>query len=153
MKEFWEDFCKGILCLWQFPQTFVACFLLIYLHDHDDIIRVYSFGKRNKKVIVSRRNYCFSLGEFIFVSEKWNITKVITHEYGHSLQSEILGIFYFIIFLLSVSYYKFDKIFLSHLRQVYRTRFYYNLPWEKWADYLAGLKRKNRKISPAVFIM
>jgi len=38
----------------------------------------------------------FSLGNFLFVNGDWTLTK---HEYGHSIQSAMLGIFYLLIIL------------------------------------------------------
>ena len=89
---------------------------------------------------VDNNNPCYgvSLGYFVFLQQKYNSDKITHHhEYGHELQSMLLGPLYLILIGLP-----------SGLSNVFNWAkgsdiIYYNYPWEKWADYWGGVKHKN----------
>lgn len=79
-----------------------------------------------------------SLGHYIFVHPKYMSTKLIRHEYGHSIQSSILGWFYLpLVGLTSWCWYHvFDKYVKSH-----PTVSYYDFFVESWANKLGKVKK------------
>lgn len=89
--------------------------------------------------VVTEWNYggSVSLGMFIFLSsrpEEKSRRKVLTHEYGHTIQSLILGPFYlFVIGLPSVVWAGLPP--LARLR-ARRNISYYRLYTERWANCL-----------------
>lgn len=82
-----------------------------------------------------------SLGMFIFISD--GVTKedapnsrVVNHEYGHTLQSLMLGpLFFIIIGIPSGIWYQMDKYRSKHNLD------YYSLYCEKWANELGGVDK------------
>lgn len=76
-----------------------------------------------------------SIGIFIFLSDKIvNPTRVAVHEYGHTIQSCILGPFYlFIIGIPSFIWANFPAFKRNRIRGKYSYSVFYP---EKWANYL-----------------
>ena len=127
--------------LWQLPQNVLGFILSIgtekwlcpkgTIDNKEDVYVWYSDHIFNCGV---------SLGRYIILDTKYlNYEHDITikHEHGHQKQSRILGWLYLLtIGLLSVSGNIYDRIFHKGYK------WYYNQPWEAWADKLGGVKRE-----------
>lgn len=157
----------GVTLLWQFPQT-VASWLLI--------AGLWVTKQKNKgterfrgKAIIRVKHSCpiggVSLGEFIILREflERQSPQVKEHEYGHSIQSLILGPLYLIIIgipsallnlFTTISFYlqsldlesKHGKETWEYVKEREKIRVellanYYNFYTEKWADKLGGVTR------------
>lgn len=90
---------------------------------------------------VDNSNPCYgvSLGFFVFLQQMYNSDRITQHhEYGHELQSMLLGPLYLILIGLPSG--------LSNLLNTAKTdTIYYNYPWESWADRWGGVLHKNLK--------
>ena len=98
---------------------------------------------KDAKVYSWSRNDGVSLGEHIFVSlkeydpNKQSHVDFVKHEYGHTVQSKLLGPLYvFLILLPSMTW--------AGCFEKYREKnkiSYYDFYTEKWADKLSGVNR------------
>ena len=80
--------------------------------------------------------------KFTFLDDDYYSNVTIKHESGHAQQSKRLGIFYLIIIgLPSISGNIFSRLFHKKWEPKKRILWHYNLPWEKWADKLGGVRR------------
>ena len=81
-----------------------------------------------------------SLGHYIFVHPDYMATKLIRHEYGHCVQSKILGWFYLpVIGMCSWCWYHvFDNYVKTH-----PTASYYDFFVEKWANKLGKVEKRH----------
>ena len=132
-----------LLTLWQFPQLLLGLILIkvtnaverkICIDERNHIYICYYHFERNTKF--TKFISGVSLGKYILLSDNNNSITTIKHEYGHSLQSEMLGILYLFIIGIPSS--------LGNLYARYKNKsseWYYKQPWEKWADELAGVER------------
>ena len=82
---------------WGLPQNLLGLLVLLILGKQERFTYhgalVTLFGKHP----IFRQTGAFSLGTFIFIPRTWDrdfIKKVVVHEYGHSVQSLILGPLY-----------------------------------------------------------
>ena len=75
------------------------------------------------------------LGDYIVLKRKDN-EDGIKHEYGHSIQSRILGPLYLLLIGLPSLL---GNIYCSHFHK--DSQWYYRQPWEHWADVLGGVQR------------
>jgi hypothetical protein len=86
-----------------------------------------------------------SLGRYNFLDLDFFLTnegRSRLHEYGHSRQSRMLGPLYLIIIgLPSLLGNIWDRLFHQGWESDERERWYFSLPWEKWADKLGGVSR------------
>lgn len=134
---------KVLLYIWQLPQNLLGLILLLFWKQTD------VFAYKDKTVHVCK-NFPggVSLGETIIVkrypfnTEAW---KDVKHEYGHSIQSLYLGWFYLLVIgLPSVLFNVYDRLFhhpKSNAESMIYYYWYYNLPWERWADKLGNVQR------------
>ena len=123
-------FKRYILLVWQFPQVILGYF----------IIRVSEAEYFNDKgfitIYTTKKRFGISLGPVIIVSEKFNKNKrTMNHQYGHSIQSEILGPLY----LLVVGLPSMIMNVLTRLKVLEVKNYYKRWP-ESWADKLGGIK-------------
>lgn len=124
---------------WGFPQT--LCGFIKYLK-----LKNYSHEEYNGAIITRwPRNGGISLGMYIFVEESnHRYNQVKHHEYGHTIQSLILGPLY--LFVVGVPSYIWCN--LKYFRN-YRSKNnvdYSELFCEKWADKLgAYIEKKENK--------
>lgn len=132
---------KFLLFIWQLPQNLIGLFILL-IHNRDRIDgERYVKGKRVRFWYVDHFfRSGISLGNFIFLDKIYlgmtSVQKDIQHEHGHSIQSKYLGPLYLLIIgLPSLVGNIISRIFLLD------SRWYYNQPWEKWADELGGVIR------------
>ena len=116
--------------LWQLPQNLLGLAVIWFsgawrVGDH--WLTIEKFG--------------VSLGDYIIVNE-WSTEKTLQHERGHQKQSLYLGWFYLLIIgLPSALGNLYDRWFHKNWLSSDRCEWYYNQPWEHWADKLGGVTR------------
>lgn len=123
---------KIFLFFWQFPQNVLGLLVILFtkaMYNNKGFwfSTVYRFG--------------VSLGNYIIFGRSVDEIS-LKHEKGHQIQSLYLGWLYLIMIgLLSVIGNIWDR--LTHKGWSYERRemWYYNQPWERWADKLGGVKR------------
>lgn len=90
-----------------------------------------------------------SLGEYIVFAKKDYVDEIsVRHEYGHHIQSLILGPLYLLLIgIPSVLGNVWDRI--AHRKWSYwkREQWYYTQPWEQWADEFGGITLSDRGIN------
>ena len=131
--------CKEILLwAWQLPQNLLGLLLLlVYKHEKE-------YHRLN-----GRRFYCtsemasgISLGNYIVMNRE-DKEDGMRHEYGHTIQSRILGPLYLLVIGLPSGLYNLiDRYVVEKIVGWERSmRVYYAMPWERWADRLGGVHR------------
>lgn len=131
MKEF-------LLYLWQLPQNLVGLLLLLWYKEEKEYHRLNGRTFYHTKEMPSG----ISLGNYIIMN--WaDKEDGMKHEYGHTIQSRILGPLYLLVIGLPSGLYNvIDQIIVTPMVGYDRSmEIYYNMPWEKWADKLGGVKR------------
>ena len=119
-----------LLYLWQLPQNLVGL-----------IIRLIIKGEVRHEVAGIKFWFYdpfpggISLGNMVMIGSKYELT--VRHEYGHQIQSKILGPLYLLVIGLP------SIIWAGLYGPVIKvtTNGYYKFYTEKWADKLAGVKR------------
>ena len=125
---------KILLNLWQLPQNILRLLVVLITrakHESDfEIYSTYKFGW-----------FGVSLGNYIiFGGSPSKIS--IKHEKGHQKQSLYLGWLYLILIGIPSFFGNiWDRIAHKKWPLADRIRWYYNQPWEKWADTLGGVER------------
>lgn len=131
---------KILLFIWQVPQNLLGLLVILFTKAE----KTNSFYWRTSKY-----RFGVSLGSYIIfgaVSDKYIKWQSVKHEQGHQKQSLYLGWLYLIIIgLPSFCGNIFDRLFHKKWSDVERIDWYYNQPWEKWADKLGGVDRWNLK--------
>jgi len=151
---------KFLLWIWQLPQNLVGFFMTlnrVAVLKHKVYI---SEDKKNKEIKVYYTNNVagcgVSLGDYIILDYKHyypsldpnNITEwmktTIKHEYGHSIQSKMLGPLYLLVVGLPSAIFNnlWQRLFMRHLTPSESIKWYYNRYPEKWADRLGGVIRR-----------
>jgi hypothetical protein len=131
-----------LLLIWQFPQTIVGVILGRFIYKCT--IRETYRGKSIfyfQQDLKLRLSGC-SLGEVIILNE--NCDKLSKdHEFGHSVQSRILGPFYLLVVGLPSAVFNnlWDRLFHKNWDYKKRKKWYYGRYPEKWADKLGGVER------------
>lgn len=122
---------RFLLFIWQLPQNLLGLILILF------------YGNCKKYFELNDRRFYYtnkmpsgiSLGNYIILNLKIS-NNSLAHEYGHSIQSRYLGPLYLLIIGLP-----------SLLGNIYAQithkslKWYYNQPWEKWADKLGRVDR------------
>ena len=93
-----------------------------------------------KHALVTRwdRSDSLSLGMFIFISKGLNHEeRILKHEYGHSLQSCILGPFY--LFIIGIPSYIHANVKAAGKKWREGKESYFDFFPERWADKLGGV--------------
>lgn len=119
---------------WGLPQTLIGS--AVYLaHIKDG-----HFDHKGARVTEWDRDAGLSLGKFIFIPRRGGRQSLLDHEYGHTLQSILLGPSYLLLVgIPSVMWYRLP--FFRRMRK--RTgRSYYSAVFEKTADKLGGRKTR-----------
>lgn len=138
-------FLRILTEIWQLPQHIIAYIIMI--------INCKSIKKMVSKdgIIYYLVDHLFdcgvSLGNYIFLDSDVNHSNLtVNHEHGHQIQSLIFGPLYLIfIGLPSITGNIIDSITYKYFRKHYDPDFYYNQPWEAWADKLGKVVRKSIK--------
>ena len=117
---------RVILYLWQLPQNILGLLFLLFIRGekkHDLYgVRFYTAPKIKGGI---------SLGQYMILGkETYNLVR---HEYGHYLQSKMLGPLYLIVVGLPSVLHAWLCPCKKHS--------YYDFYTEKWADKLGGVKR------------
>ena len=138
MQKIWYLAYMFLQCTWGIIQTSIGFLLFLrYFHTPHKFFygTVHTSWKRRDGV---------SLGLFIFSPECKNRMEddwMVTHEYGHTFQSLLLGPFYFIIIGIPSAIWANGKRYI-HLRETYGGPYSFMFA-EGWADHL-GEKMKKR---------
>lgn len=133
---------KIIRFIWQLPQDLVA---LIWI----GILSIFKgkpeFSKFKDEHYVYFKKYVngVSLGDFVILGSWYRYDDTtIKHEYGHTRQSLYLGPLYLVLIgLPSACGNLWDRWFHKKWNYTKREKWYYNQPWEKWADKLGKVSR------------
>ena len=121
-------------CLWGAPQTILG--LLEYIRHYKEPHYIY----HGAVVTECQSNLNISLGLFVFITaEKDNVKtvrlkKILAHEYGHTIQSLLLGPLY--LFVIGIPSWLWCN--LPYFRKMRKERniSYHSFYTEKWADRL-----------------
>lgn len=120
--------------IWQLPQHLLAM-ILIGIYS----IKIKHITKHEKSNVFFIEGFPagISLGKYIIINfSLMSSNTVVKHEYGHSIQSKILGPLYLLIVgLPSITFNV-----LTRLGKLDRRTYYNRFP-ENWADKLGGVKR------------
>ena len=126
--------------IWGFPQNLVGLIMASFFEMKAQIVRVEKYKDSEVFYINSKFGGAVSLGTYIFIFSDYRDTrKIIMHEYGHSIQSKILGPLYLLVIGL-------PSIIWAGLFEKYRNKHkisYYSFFTEKWANKLVGLSEKD----------
>ncbi|MBR5199460.1 MAG: hypothetical protein IKW20_06490 [Bacteroidales bacterium] len=119
-----------LLYIWQLPQNIVGLLFLLFIRGEErhslDGITFYEAESFNGGI---------SLGKYIIVYKKREST--IRHEYGHCIQSRMLGPLYLLIVgIPSLIWASMYGVVISH------KKYDYSDFWcERWADRLGGVRK------------
>lgn len=114
-------------CTWGFLQTLFG-FVLFMVN-----FRCRHFGFHGAVATAWKYNSGISLGLFVFVPDNSRLKSVLPHEYGHTIQSLILGPFYLLAIGLPSLIWAGVPFFVKLRKQ--RNISYYSFYTEKWADF------------------
>lgn len=140
-----------LLWIWQFPQNIVGAIMAAFKKGYALIVT--NDGEDANVYLTDNVAGCgVSLGNYILLdyntyyevvtSLKGYALKTVNHEHGHQKQSRYLGIFYLLLIgLPSACGNIYDRLFHKKWTSYKRCKWYYNQPWEKWADKLGGVTR------------
>lgn len=138
MKKFLNILKEVIFWIWQLPQNLVGLFLLLIYRKEEVYYRLNGRTFYFTKEMISG----ISLGNYIIMSRK-DMEDGMKHEYGHSVQSRILGPFYLLLIGIPSGIGNLcDQWFFKNWKYSDKHERYYNQPWEKWADKLGGVNRE-----------
>ena len=119
-----------LLYVWQLPQNLVGLFVrLIYTGEVRHTVAGIQFW------------YCksfsggISLGNMVMIGSKYELT--VKHEYGHQIQSKILGPLYLLV--IGIPSIVWAGLYGSVIK--YTCNGYYKFYTESWADKLGKVKR------------
>lgn len=135
---------KFLMYLWQLPQNIAG--LILASGSREKEVFTCNDGE---EVNVYYKN-CFgagvSLGNHIVLDPAYKgylfLDKTVNHEHGHQKQSRMLGWLYLLLIgLPSALGNMYDRVAHRSWRVATRQQWYYNQPWEKWADKLGGVER------------
>jgi len=126
---------KVLLYIWQLPQHLLGLLLIA-------CVRVHTVSDyKTAKVYRAGIGWGISLGQYIIVSVSNPSTNLVPHEYGHSLQSRMLGPLYLIVVgLPSITMNMLSSILFLVGYPQFAWNYYRRWP-ESWADKLGGITR------------
>jgi hypothetical protein len=129
---------KGLFWVWQFPQHVLALVLLWVVRRKLDMVHRY----KTSKVFWHRRlGWGISLGQYILLDLSHDDV-TLQHEYGHAVQSKMLGPLYLIIVgIPSFSMNMLSLLFWKLGYKGFAYRYYQRWP-ETWADRLGGVRER-----------
>ena len=135
-----------ILFIWQLPQIILG-FIVLCVYRRKYSVHKSVYSTENCKPFSYHKIYNYNNGvslssKFIILGDSRCIKRTLLHEHGHAFQSKVLGPLYLILIgLPSASGNIFDRVFHKKWEPQKRIKWYYNLPWEHWADLVYGVKR------------
>lgn len=142
MKVKTFNIIKWFLLPWIILQTLVGLDCFVYSKIRGYCKRI----KTDEGIVyyeVDNSNPCYgvSLGLFVFLQQKYFGDKLAyRHEWGHQIQSLILGPLYLLVIGLPSA--------ITNLFKTYDTNIkYFNYPWEHWADFCGGIRHKDLRYS------
>lgn len=155
LKEVWLLFCqlsfkkKFLFLTWQLPTNLIALLLSLLvlcleessfaLFKESILIRMKFSGSH-----LSKSSFC--LGAIIITPEN-SPEEILLHEYGHSLQSQLLGPFYFLLIglpsLFRASIYSYFYRSNKNILKIKSKYSYFHCFVEAWADHLGGIYAKH----------
>lgn len=128
-----------ILYLWQLPQNLLGLILLLF-YKHE---KVYHRLNGRTFYYTNEMPSGISLGNYIIMNRE-DRKEGMKHEYGHSIQSRILGPLYlFTVGILSLCGNIYDRVAHKNWTNKESAKWYYNQFVEKWADNLGGVDRQS----------
>lgn len=137
----WNWILWILLFVWQLPQNIVGVILFFFRHRDNALWFMGDFIGVDDRFVSNVKNdnthNGVSLGNFIII-EKHN-SGIVAHEYGHAVQSRVLGPFYLLIIGLCSGIHA--QIHSYKARKNLSRRSYYDFWTERWADKIAGIKR------------
>lgn len=124
---------KLLLYVWQLPQEIIGYFLVLILKGKQSkcgIIGIYTVPNLFHSGI--------SLGDYIIFDSRIELSEIdVLHEYGHQLQSRMLGPLY----LLIVGIPSLIGNIYSRIKKKDNKWYYSRFP-ENWADKLGGINSR-----------
>lgn len=125
---------KVLLFIWQLPQNILGLLVILFTEAK----------YCNKGCwVTTKSRFGVSLGKYIIFGQVINDLS-LKHEQGHQKQSLYLGWLYLLIIgLPSITFNIADILFHKNWKTQDRIKWYYNLPWEHWADKLGNVNRFN----------
>lgn len=129
--------------IWGLPQFVISLIIAFLSHDHLDYFLHHGVIVAVWKSPGIKWLTAVSLGEFIFIFNPSYLRDVIIrHEYGHSIQSRILGPLYLLLVgLPSLAGYWWQVWFQKKWSYKEKIEWYYSRYPEDWADKLGGVER------------
>lgn len=126
-NTFLECLVKILLYIWQLPQNLLG---LAYLMLNSGCKPIFNQRRANFYILPESRS-SVSLGMYVFISKYDSITEAVyDHEYGHCIQSQILGPLYLIIIGIPSG---------LHALLYNPAGNYYSFYTESWANKLGGI--------------
>ena len=127
-----------LLYIWQLPQNLLGLLMfLIYRHEKE----CHRLNGR-RFYFTTEMPSGISLGNYIIMNREDN-EDGMKHEFGHSIQSRMLGWFYLLVIgLPSLLWNIIDSVVVTPIIGYEKSYdLYYSMPWEHWADELGGVVR------------
>lgn len=129
MKKIFNVLLWVLMFAWQFPQEILGLIFFIFLSVNDRIIDICRY-KTSYTFYVNKFPGGLSLGRYVFINPFER--DLILHEWGHSIQSIILGPFYLIV--IGIPSFIWNHIYRSSWKKSY-----YWFWTERWANKLGGV--------------
>lgn len=131
------SFKEILLYLWQLPQN-VSGLILLFIYKKE---KVYHRLNGRTFYFTTEMSSGISLGNYIIMNRE-DREDGMRHEYGHTIQSRYLGPLYLLVIgLPSLLGNIWDRIAHKKWKYSKSCKWYYDQPWEKWADRLGGENR------------
>lgn len=132
---------KIFLYLWQLPQNLLGLLIILCCKNK----KMYGYW-----VVYWKAYFGVCLGQYIiFSDDTYYVTSTkLKHERGHQKQSLYLGWLYLIVIgLPSITGNIINRCFHKKWSLEKKLYWYYNQPWEKWADELSNIKRNFNEVN------
>lgn len=134
------------LAVWELPQNLAGLAVLVFMKRKGGVLKTET---GNHRIFIETKGTGVSLGSFVFWTKAGNrfphlVNDCRMHEYGHTIQSALLGPAYLVL------------IGIPSLARVFYRRWYrnkYGMGWENyykgypenWADRLGGVTANKKK--------
>jgi hypothetical protein len=131
-----------ISSIWQFPQTILALIIISYYKFTKGLIKTDDYKKRKIYIVrPSNTMTAVSLGFSIIVGQDYDSQEIRDHEYGHTIQSLVLGPFYlFTVGVISALFNLMSRYSDAKGSGKFSSNYYKRWP-ENQADKFGGVKR------------